>query len=194
MKKYILIWLLVIAILSTGCAAGKIDESQPAPSTTAGTTESTTEATTEPTTETTTEATEETTSATETTAPEDTEPADNGLSDYLAAIEEQSNQLKAALQNEAMTQAELNSKAQELYQLWDDALNDLWGKLQDQLPDDEFDRLLDEQLQWIDDKEAAVEEAGKAYEGGSIYPLIVNTEAAQITEDRVYELYDLLTQ
>ena len=190
MKKYILIWLLVIAILSTGCAAGKIDESQPAPSTTAGTTESTTEATTEPT----TEATEETTSATETTAPEDTEPADNGLSDYLAAIEEQSNQLKAALQDETMTQAELNSKAQELYQLWDDALNDLWGKLQDQLPDDEFDRLLDEQLQWIDDKEAAVEEAGKAYEGGSIYPLIVNTEAAQITEDRVYELHDLLTQ
>ena len=192
MKKYILIWLLVIAILSTGCAAGKIDESQPANSTTAPSTEAATKATTEATTEATSEATAETTSAPETTAPEETEPADDIPDDYLADIEEQSNQLKAAIQDEMLSQAELNSKAQELYALWDGALNDLWGKLQDRLPEDQFDQLLDEQIQWIEDKETAVAEAGAPFEGGSIYPLIVNSEAAQITEDRVYELFDLL--
>lgn len=191
MKKYILIWLLVIAILSTGCAAGKIDESQPANSTTASM-EITTESTTETTTEVTAEVTAETTSAPETTVPEDTEPADDIPDDYLADIEEQSNQLKAAMQDEMLSQAELNSKAQELYALWDGALNDLWGKLQDRLPEDQFDQLLDEQIQWIEDKETAVAEAGAPFEGGSIYPLIVNSEAAQITEDRVYELFDLL--
>ena len=192
MKKYILIWLLVIAILSTGCAAGKIDESQPANTTTAPSTEAATKATTEATTEATSEATAETTSAPETTAPEETEPADDIPDDYLADIEEQSNQLKAAMQDEMLSQAELNSKAQELYALWDGALNDLWGKLQDRLPEDQFDQLLDEQIQWIEDKETAVAEAGAPFEGGSIYPLIVNSEAAQITEDRVYELFDLL--
>ena len=192
MKKYILIWLLVIAILSTGCAAGKIDESQPANTTTAPSTEAATKATTEATTEATSEATAETTSAPETTAPEETEPADDIPDDYLADIEEQSNQLKAAMQDEMLSQAELNSKAQELYALWDRALNDLWGKLQDRLPEDQFDQLLDEQIQWIEDKETAVAEAGAPFEGGSIYPLIVNSEAAQITEDRVYELFDLL--
>ena len=192
MKKYILIWLLVIAILSTGCAAGKIDESQPANTTTAPSTEAATKATTEAATEATSEATAETTSAPETTAPEETEPADDIPDDYLADIEEQSNQLKAAMQDEMLSQAELNSKAQELYALWDGALNDLWGKLQDRLPEDQFDQLLDEQIQWIEDKETAVAEAGAPFEGGSIYPLIVNSEAAQITEDRVYELFDLL--
>ena len=39
---------------------------------------------------------------------------------------------------------------------------------------------------------AAVEAAGKEFEGGSIYPLIVNTEAAKLTEERTYKLYELL--
>ena len=86
----------------------------------------------------------------------------------------------------------MNVKAQELYELWDDALNDIWGKLKQSLPEDEFSKLLDEQRKWITDKEKSMEEAGKEYEGGSIYALVVNMEAAKITEARVYELYKLL--
>ena len=37
-----------------------------------------------------------------------------------------------------------------------------------------------------------MEEAGKDLEGGSLYPLITNTEAASITEERVHQLYDIL--
>ena len=44
----------------------------------------------------------------------------------------------------------------------------------------------------VADKEAAVEEAGKEVEGGSMYPLVVNSEAAKLTEERVYELYEQL--
>jgi len=51
---------------------------------------------------------------------------------------------------------------------------------------------LDEQRTWIAEKEKAIEEVGKEVEGGSMYSLIVNTEAARITEERVYELYEFL--
>lgn len=43
-------------------------------------------------------------------------------------------------------------------------------------------------------KEKSVEETGKEFEGGSIYPLVVNIENAKITEERAYELYELLCQ
>ena len=45
---------------------------------------------------------------------------------------------------------------------------------------------------WIAEKEKAVEEAGKEVEGGSMYSLVVNMKAAELTEERVYELYELL--
>ena len=191
MKKSILIWLLVIAIVASGCAASNNSVSQ----TTAATTPVTTE-------ETATEARVETTEAPVTeqtdaaTTEAETEPAltDDVPDDYLALVEEQSNLLKAALQQDTLKQSEMNMLSQQLYELWDGVLNDLWSKLQSSLPDEAFDKLLDEQIQWIEDKEAAIEEAGKDFEGGSLYPLITNGEAAAITEARVYELYELWKQ
>ena len=191
MKKSILLWLLAVAILAAGCT-GRVSDAQ---QTTAATTENTTAAATAD-----TQAEVETTAAPETTSPEEpqaqqTEPADTNdeLDDYMASLEAQAADIKAALE-QAQSQSEMNQKAHELYVLWDDALNELWGKLQDSLPEDEFDELLDEQIQWIEDKENAVEEAGKEVEGGSMYPLITNSKAAEITEERVYEFYELLKQ
>ena len=191
MKKSILLWLLAVAILAAGCT-GRVSDAQ---QTTAATTKNTTAAATAD-----TQAEVETTAAPETTTPEETqaqqtEPADTNdeLDDYMASLEAQAADIKAALE-QAQSQSEMNQKAHELYVLWDDALNELWGKLQDSLPEDEFDELLDEQIQWIEDKENAVEEAGKEVEGGSMYPLITNSKAAEITEERVYEFYELLKQ
>ena len=191
MKKSILLWLLAVAILAAGCT-GRVSDAQ---QTTAATTKNTTAAATAD-----TQAEVETTAAPETTSPEETqaqqtEPADTNdeLDDYMASLEAQAADIKAALE-QAQSQSEMNQKAHELYVLWDDALNELWGKLQDSLPEDEFDELLDEQIQWIEDKENAVEEAGKEVEGGSMYPLITNSKAAEITEERVYEFYELLKQ
>ena len=119
--------------------------------------------------------------------------AENDIyADYMADIEAQSDAIKKSLAEDDLTQFDLNMKSKELYDLWDGALNYLWGELKMTLPEDEFSVLTQEQLQWIEDKERAVTEAGKLYEGGSIYALIVNSEAAAITEARVYELYGLL--
>lgn len=52
--------------------------------------------------------------------------------------------------------------------------------------------LTEKELRWIADKEAAVQEAGAEFEGGSMQPLIMNQKAAALTSDRVYELADKL--
>ena len=196
MKKYALLWLLVIALMVSGCAALPSDPQQTTASTTeAAARDTTQEAVPDTQAEEETTAAPETTAATETTEAEQTEPAGSydWLDDYMESLKAQADDIHAALQ-EAQAQAEMNQRAYELYTLWDGALNELWGKLQEALPEDEFDKLLDEQIQWIADKEAAVEEAGKEVEGGSMYPLITNSKAASITEERVYEFYELLKQ
>lgn len=114
------------------------------------------------------------------------------IDDMMAATEEWSLTIKASLENDPLTQAEMNTKSKELYDVWNNALNTLWAELKNTLPEEEFEVLMEEQRAWISAKEKAVEEAGKEYEGGSIYSLVVNSEAAEWTEMRVYELYEIL--
>jgi len=116
------------------------------------------------------------------------------LDDYMTSVKESSDAIKKSLENDALTQTDMNIKSQELYEIWDEVLNYLWGELKNSLPDEEFVKLQDKQRIWIAEKEKEVEEAGKEFEGGSIYPLVVNREAARITEERVYELYELLKE
>ena len=123
------------------------------------------------------------------TLPVETE---NPLDAYMESLREQSDLLKTSLEQDPLTQADLNAKSLELYELWDGALNYLWGELKATLPEEEFANLLTEQRAWIAEKEKAVEAAGKEFEGGSLHPLIVNSEAARITEARVYQLYEIL--
>lgn len=174
MRKIIFMLLLAIAVFATGCGTEEANTSQESQKMQP---EKDSENTVE-------EKTEQNVLSNE----------DNSdrLADYMASIKEQSDVMEASLENDALTQYEMNTKAQELYKLWDDALNYLWGELKNSLPEEEFAKLLDEQRIWIADKEKAVEESGKEVEGGSLYPLVVNSEAAQITEERAYELYELL--
>ena len=116
------------------------------------------------------------------------------LDDYMTDVQEQSDVIKNSLENDALTQTDMNIKSQELYELWDEALNYLWGKMKNSLSEEEFTKLKDKQRIWITEKEKAIEEAGKEFEGGSIYSLVVNGEAARITEERVYELYERLEE
>lgn len=177
MQKIIFILILFMVFFAAGCA--KEEMQVPGPSTT-------------------TEYAEENDShAVENTEQEQNASADyaiSSLDDYMAAVKEQSDSIKTSLEQDALSQSEMNVKSQELYELWDKTLNYLWDELKNSMPEAEFVKLLDEQIIWITDKENATKAAGKEFEGGSIYPLIVNSEAAAITEERVYELYEILKQ
>ena len=124
----------------------------------------------------------------------DTVQSAGGLDDYMTSVAVQSSAIKDFLEYEAMTQTDMNLKSQELYELWDGALNYLWAELKNRLPEEDFAALENEQLAWNTEKEHAVKEAGREFEGGSIYPLVVNSEAARLTEERAYRLYNLLKE
>ena len=196
MKKLIALLTLLIAVLVSGCA-GKTDETpKDLPSaeiSSAAESEADAggdEVVFSP------QETPEPVPETPVPAPEASQPAQSGYDrskadQYMASVEAQAESLEAAAQN-AMTQYDMNTNASEQYKLWDDALNFLWGELKSVMPEDAFAALLEEQIAWITEKENAVAAAGKDYEGGTMYSLVVNSEAARITRDRCYYLYDLL--
>lgn len=113
-------------------------------------------------------------------------PAEQAQS-ILAQEEARAALLETELQN-AQTQLDMNLLSGDLYNVWDDALNSIWSLLRQELDEQTMQQLTNRQLAWIEEKEAAMAAAGAAYEGGSMYALVVNSEAAEWTQQRVYEL------
>ena len=114
------------------------------------------------------------------------------VEEYLTFVKEQSDAIKTSLEQEPLTQTDMNQKSEELRTLWDEALNHLLDEAKKILPKAEVEKLTAEQSTWVAEMKAAVEAAGKEVEGGSAYPLVVNSEAAKLTEERVCKLYELL--
>ena len=106
----------------------------------------------------------------------------------VAFTKEQAAELEYSIQNDDMPQIEYNEKARQLYDMWDIDLNTIWSDLKLVLNEEEIEKLLEEQREWIAWKEAEVEKAGAEYEGGSIQPMVMHLRAAGLTEARVYEL------
>lgn len=109
------------------------------------------------------------------------------VEEEISKTEEKVAGLQEDLQN-AQTQADMNVISGEIYEAWDDTLNVIWEILQENLDEDTMKQLSVEEHNWIAEKEAAIEEAGAEYEGGSISALVVNNKAAELTKERVYEL------
>ena len=91
-------------------------------------------------------------------------------------------------QEEAVTQPEMNETAEEMYQLWDDTLNVVWGLLETNLNEADMEVLRKEEREWIASKDAEVQAAGQENGGGSLQPLLEAMKAAELTKTRVYEL------
>lgn len=120
---------------------------------------------------------------------------DNTKSDLTAEvteIEKQSEKMNNRLINEDLNQSEMNLLAKDIYVLWDDEINKVWGYLKDTLDKDAMDNLTSVQKEWIAKKENEIKKAGSEYEGGSIRPMIEYLKSAELTRDRVYELIELL--
>ena len=114
------------------------------------------------------------------------------LANYMASVENQSNVLKASLENDPLPQVDMNMKSEELRQLWDAALTMMLDEAKSALSEAEWKALTEAQNAWTASTETAVAAAGKDWEGGSMYPLVVNMEAARLTEARVYDIYEMM--
>lgn len=111
----------------------------------------------------------------------------------LAGIKAQSDEIDDKLTNDSsLTQGDMNQLSAQMYKLWDDELNSIWERLKDKLDDDTMSKLTEDERNWIADKEAKVKAAGADAEGGSLQPLLENSEAAELTQARVYYLAQYL--
>lgn len=110
------------------------------------------------------------------------------IQNELAQIDEEASVIDARLQNENLTQNQMNQLTAQKYKLWDDKLNSMWSYLSDTLDSSTMKTLKEEENTWIKKKDSQVKEAGKEAAGGSMQPMLENTKAAELTRDRVYEL------
>ena len=95
---------------------------------------------------------------------------------------------------EASAQQDMNRLSTQLYEKWDERLNELWNTLKRVMEPDAMAALTREEKVWIEEKEQAAKKAGAGAKNGTLRPLLENTKAAELTEKRVYELMELLEQ
>ena len=105
----------------------------------------------------------------------------------VSAAQAEADRLEEKLQN-AAAQADMNELSGQIYAVWDDALNTIWDILKENKDEESMETLTEEERYWIRRKEETVQEAGAEVEGGSLYSLVVNSKAADLTRKRVYEL------
>lgn len=88
--------------------------------------------------------------------------------------------------NETEQQASVVESGNEQYEIWDRCLNDVWGYLQEALSSEEMETLIQEEMNWIQNKENIINTI-KMQSGEEALK-----KAAEITRERVYDLLNML--
>ena len=96
--------------------------------------------------------------------------------------------------DKAITQLEMNTNSYDVYVQWDNLINEIYQHIKTIMDESTFAALEKDELEWIKEKDNAIEEAAAKYEGGSIVPLIRNTTASSYTQNRCYYLLGILRQ
>lgn len=113
--------------------------------------------------------------------------------EHLKNTETKAAEIEQKLQ-EATSQSDMNQLSASLYQVWDDELNLIWSELKKSLDSGSMNTLTEEQLDWISEKESAMESASSQYSGGSLASMEYYLTGASFTEERVYEIAKYLPQ
>ncbi len=96
------------------------------------------------------------------------------------------------LENENLTKDEYEQNAKALYDLWDYSLNQLWSVLKIVLPYDEMNKLTEEQRKWIADKQKVMDKAESDSPDSSKAAAYSYIKGAEYTQERVYELVEII--
>ena len=94
--------------------------------------------------------------------------------------------------NTADTQTDINTESGVVYKMWDGLLNDVYRYLKAILPASEFATLQQDEMDWIAEKEAAIEAAGAEWEGGTGEAMARNMVGIDYTMMRCYYLISLI--
>lgn len=125
------------------------------------------------------------------TEPNDKEDTSNSLKDeYLVKLNEMDKKDREvpADTSKASTTVELEKEEAERLDRWDEALNEIYSVLNEQLSAEEMEQLREEQRDWIKERDQKAKEASLKYEGGTMEGLEYVATQASVTKDRCYEL------
>ncbi len=92
----------------------------------------------------------------------------------------------------ASTQYELNTESGIVCEKWDALLAEVNKYLEKELPESELIKLQDNELEWLSEKEKAINDAAEEWKGGSGEPMARNMAAIHCMEERFSYLISLL--
>lgn len=106
----------------------------------------------------------------------------------LTEIEHSLSEFDQAIENG--TTVELKQIQGEIFVRWDHVLNEIYQALEEQLSQNDMDKLREEQREWIKYRDDTAKEAASKYEGGTMESLEYISVQAQLTKERCYELVE----
>jgi len=90
----------------------------------------------------------------------------------------------------AATTYDITMYSKEFNKQYDTLLNDIYNYLKGAMPENEFKKLQNEEVKWINEKESAIKESHEKYKGGSINAYIGGLTSLGYTHDRIKELLE----
>ncbi|MEC0259346.1 DnaJ domain-containing protein [Paenibacillus lautus] len=84
--------------------------------------------------------------------------------------------------------SEMIESESETYNRWNDALNEIYGVLKDQLSNDAMNKIREEQRQWIVYRDDIARAESLEFKGGTMESLQYTSTQARLTKERCFEL------
>jgi uncharacterized protein YecT (DUF1311 family) len=111
----------------------------------------------------------------------------NKFNDFLKRLNEIEKSDSVA-DRKAFTTHEIQLYAGDFAKQYDALLNDLYNYIKKVMPENEFKKLQSEQIKWISEKDAAINNSLEEHKGGSMCAYIGSLTTLGYTHDRIYEL------
>jgi Protein of unknown function (DUF1311). len=111
--------------------------------------------------------------------------------DKLDTIQKQLSVENEQVVKEGNTDYGIATYAQDSFEQWDAALNEIYGILKQSLSSEDMKRLRTEEIQWVDQKEKMAKDTeNEQGQGSQLGYVAYYSTSAKLTKDRCYELVD----
>ncbi|MFD2681874.1 lysozyme inhibitor LprI family protein [Bacillus seohaeanensis] len=122
-------------------------------------------------------------------APSTNHTEGNLKEEYLQKLKDAKKETEELEATDSSTYA-LKKVENDRWEIWDELLNEIYGKLKEQLPPEEMDELREEQRKWIEYRDDNALKASLKYKGGTQEHLEYVAVLANLTEERCFELVE----
>lgn len=92
----------------------------------------------------------------------------------------------------ANDQKEIDSESEFIYAQWDELLNGVYQYLEKIMPEEKFELLQKEEIQWIKEKEEAIVQVGEEWKDDAGEVAAMNMVGIEYTSERCYYLINLI--